>query len=327
MGRTLWPMTRPWLRRGLRLLALALLLGAGGVLALVYDAHRDRAAWFAARVGRVDLVERRPVEAPPGVSGEAVRLRSSTGLAVELRLLRAPHVPGAALRPAAVILGGHRTGRDAVELVGDPGEVVVAALDYPLEGDDRIKGLRAILESLPRIRRALLDTPAAAALALDWLATEPGVDPARIELLGVSLGGVFAPVAGGISPRAARVWLVHGAGEPRAWLDHGLRRKVGFAPLRWAAGSLAFLLARGPAFAPERWLPDLGSRELVVVAGRNDDRLPAAMVEEYLERVEGPLRLRWTDGGHVDPDEPEILRELVGTVLDGIAGEPPPRVR
>ena len=304
----------------LALLALGLLAAAW----VHHDAHVDRSQWLADRVGEVSRVERRPVEAPPGVLGEAVRLESTSGLAVDLRILRRPQPPGAPLRPAAVILGGHNTGRDAVALVGDPGEVVVAALDYPIEGDDRIKGLVAVLRAVPKLRRALLETPAAAALATRWLAAEPDVDPDRVELLGVSLGAVFAPLAAGIEPSTSRLWLIHGGADPREWLDHALAPKGSWPPLRRATSGAAYYLARGPQFQPEPWIARLYPRELVVVAATEDPKLPARLVEEFVDSARVPVRFTWTEGGHVDPDEPEIVRELIGTVLDGIAGEPPP---
>jgi alpha-beta hydrolase superfamily lysophospholipase len=45
---------------------------------------------------------------------------------------------------------------------------------------------------------------------LDFLVTDPGVDPARIALLGVSLGGVLAPRAAAYEPRLAAVVAVDG---------------------------------------------------------------------------------------------------------------------
>ncbi|MFI1915342.1 dipeptidyl aminopeptidase [Nocardia sp. NPDC020380] len=45
---------------------------------------------------------------------------------------------------------------------------------------------------------------------LDFLLTDPGVDPARIGLLGVSLGGVLAPRAAAFEPRLAAVVAVDG---------------------------------------------------------------------------------------------------------------------
>lgn len=318
---------RRWLRVALRMFAG---VGLGLAVLLVWlwlDARRDRSAWMAERIGQPGPIERQAAPGPAGCSTEAVRLCSSSGLCVDLTLLQRPWAPGQPLRPAAVILGGHRTGRDAALLVGDPGEVVVAALDYPLEGSDRIKGLGPILAALPRIRAALLDTAPAAALAVRWLASQPGVDPARIELLGVSLGAVFAPLAAGLEPAASRLWLVHGGAAPLAWLEHALERKQKSPLLSSATARLAYLLARGPNFELEPWLARLPPRELVIVAARDDARLPHELVLALLDGAPCPARLAWTEGGHVDPKKPEIVRQLIQTVLGGIAGEPPPPYR
>lgn len=314
------------LRRLALLSGLAAVGGVVAVLWLLHDAYRDRSEELYERVGDVARVQRSPVETGGDYVGEAVRIESTTGLGVDLRLLR-PRGDGLA-RPAAIILGGHRTGRDAVELIGDPGDIVVAALDYPLEGSDRIKGLLPVLGALPRIRAALLDTAPAVALAARWLATEPAVDPARIELVGVSLGGAFAPVAAALEPTIARLWLVHGgAVNHREWLDHALRSKVGSPPLRRATSLAAFVLARGPALRPRDWLDRLPPRDLVLISARHDERLPSPLVEELIAAAPGPLRVVWTEGGHVDTDDPELVRELIATVLDGMGGELPPLVR
>lgn len=317
----------PWRRIRSWSLRTAAALGLCGALLFTWlwlDARRDRSAWMAARVGQPIEVERQPAPGPEGCSTEALRLGSSSGLSVDLTLLQRPWQPGEPLRPAAVILGGHRTGRDAALLVGDPGGVVVAALDYPLEGSDRIKGLGPILAALPRIRAALLDTAPAAALAVRWLSTQPGIDPARIELLGVSLGAVFAPLAAGLEPAASRLWLVHGGAAPGAWLEHAIERKQKSPLLSALTARLAYLLARGPNFELDPWLAKLPPRELVVVAARDDTRLPRELVLALLDGAPCPARLAWTEGGHVDPKKPEIVRQLIQTVLGGIAGEPPP---
>ena len=315
---------RHWGRRLRRTVLVVLLAALGATSWLAIDAHRDRTGDVLRRVGRVVRVEREPVAAPDGVVGEAITLESSSGLVVNLRLLRRATTQSDRLHPAAVILGGHNTGRNAVELVGDPGNVVVVALDYPIDGDEHIKGLVKVLEAVPRIRRALLDTPAAAALALAWLAEEPGVDPNRIELLGVSLGAVFAPIAAGIEPLASRLWLVHGGADPDRWLEHALTDKVAQPQARHAVATLAYYLARGPFFELDPWLARLAPRELVVIAAREDSKLPHQLVEDLLSRTPGIVRFGWTEGGHVDPDEPEIVRALISTVLGGIEGNPPP---
>ncbi len=73
-----------------------------------------------------------------------LRLRSSSGLEVELSL-RVP-LDSPAPRPAILLLGGRRTGRDAVKLIEDTRGVAVAAISYPWKGNDRrISTLKLLL--------------------------------------------------------------------------------------------------------------------------------------------------------------------------------------
>jgi hypothetical protein len=67
------------------------------------------------------------------------------------------------------VLGGYGTGRDAVRLVGDPGEFAVVAVVYPYDGPDRIRGWAQTIYHWPAIQQALLDTPPALSIVLDWL--------------------------------------------------------------------------------------------------------------------------------------------------------------
>jgi hypothetical protein len=129
---------------------------------------------------------------------QVITLRSTSGLNAELAVKRhADPADGGPprKRALAILLGGLDTGRAAIDLVPDTGEVAVAALSYPYRGKRDHDGLGWIVE-VPAIQDALRDTPAAILLALDWASEQPWVDPARIELLGVSLGAPFACVAG-----------------------------------------------------------------------------------------------------------------------------------
>jgi dienelactone hydrolase len=124
---------------------------------------------------------------------------------------------------------------------------------YPYDGDVRVKGL-AVVPAVPRIRQALLDTPAAVFLAIDYLLTRPDVDPARVELVGASFGTPFATVAGALDPRVTRVWSVHGAGEPYTLMSHNLRKSVPWGPAR-------ALVAGWPTSSPQgRASPRSGGR-------------------------------------------------------------------
>ncbi len=290
------------------LLLLGLLTAAGWLALQAWPKH----GYFAARRATLGSFEAEPVRTETGgFVSQAVRVRGTNGLTVALRVLRP--ADDTVRRPLVVILGGHRTGRDAVDLLGAPGPFVVAALDYPYDGPERPRGLRQSLATIPAARHALLETPPAVLLALDWLLTQPGVDPARVDLVGVSLGVPFAAAAGALDPRFRRVWLIHGGAGNREWIEHNLRSKVPSDWLRGLSARLVYLLAHGPTLEPGYWAPRIAPRPLVIIGAREDRRLPPLLVER-LHLVAGESKeLIWTEGGHIDR-RPEAVQRLLDTV-------------
>jgi len=248
---------------------------------------------------------------PGGYLSQALQVRGDNGRTVDLRVLRPADAAGRL--PLMVLLGGHRTGRDAVKLLGAPGPVIVAALDYPYTGPERPRGLRQSLATIPAAREALLDTPPSVCLALDWLIAQPWVDPTRVELVGVSLGVPFAAVAGALEPRFRRVWLIHGGADNRAWIAHNLERKVKQDWLRGPAAWLVWLMAHGPTIEAEYWVPRIAPRPLMIVGATEDRRLPPKLVEKLYAAAREPKELIWTAGGHVDR-RPEAVQQLLDTV-------------
>jgi hypothetical protein len=291
----------------------------GVVLALVIAgwlaSHlRPRHDYFVQRHG--SLVEASSARDPsPDTTqiNELVHVRADTGLAVSFRVLR-PADTGDDQLPLVVLLGGHRTGRNAVDVIGDCGGVAIAALDYPYAGPEKIRGVVQGVTSLPAIQRALLDTPPAVSLALDWLVTQPWVDRERIELVGVSLGTPFAAVAGALDPRFRRVWLIHGAARNREWIAGALHRKIASDTLRAPTAALIHLLAHGASFDTAHWVAKIAPRPVVVIGARQDESMTPANVEDLFAAAGEPKRLLWTDGGHVTRKRPEIVGELLALV-------------
>lgn len=307
----------PRRRRILRWVSRAALLGlalVAGLALWLWSLGGELEEHVARRRGQLAAVERGPVEAVrEGVVTQTLWITSTSGLTFSLRVLRPepPPPPG----PLVLILGGHRTGRDAVELVGDPRGLVVAALDYPYDGPERPRGLGQSLDALGKVRPALFDTPAAVALAIDALLHEPGVDPDRVELLGASLGVPFAATSAALDSRIGRVWLVHGGADNRAWLEHALARKVAWPWLRGPLAGLMHHVGRGAALDAGRRVQELGGRALVVVASTDDERVPAQSMEALRLAAPQGSEWIWTEGPHIDPKRPELVRELVALVL------------
>ena len=310
---------RTWKRLGIALLAM-------GVLVAVVSAYllRDpRPRIESRRAGLLSVTTSpAPVGKDPAARVELVHLRSTSGLDVQLAVKR-PAPDGAkpgAPRPLVILLGGHRTGRDAVHLIDDTEGTIVAALSYPYAGNHRAKGW-AILPEVPGIRTAILDTPAAVMLALDYLVTLPDVDRDRIEAVGVSLGAPFVTIAAALDRRIGRVWIVHGSGGAYTPLEFNLRRQLGSRAASVPIAGLATMLISGPRLAPERWVGDIAPRQLVMINALDDQRLPRESIERLYQSAREPKEMIWVAGGHVR-SEAEAVRPLVSLVLDRMLATP-----
>ena len=308
-------------RRAVRRIAGAALIAC--FVALAIAAHvllRDPEARFAERRSHIVRVEEGAIERAGAHLVKNVRLTAASGLVVDLTI-KAPDetVPPGTRRPLVLLLGGHRTGRDAVDLISHTRGTVIAAISYPFAGNPNVKGL-AVLPEIPAIRRALLDTPPALLLALDHLLTRPDVDSTAVEMVGVSLGAPFGCIAGALDTRFSRVWAVHGAGDPRALLDHNLQRRIPFAPARAFVATVAHLLIDGPHLAPERWVGRIAPRPFVMINAEEDERLPRATVERLYAHALAPKDITWMPGQHVLPRRAELVQRLVDMVLARVPG-------
>ena len=315
-----------------RRIALALLGSSVLIGATVVALLRDPEPHFSARRGPIAAVETEPPEFAPGYRTDRLRVVSESGLAVSIALKRpsqderagglsrAEPADGSRARiPVLVLLGGHQSGRDALALIGETRGVAIAALSYPFDGDHKAKGF-AMIRQIPEIRAAILDTPPAILLALDWLFAQAWVDAARVELVGVSLGAPFACIAGALDPRIARVWSIHGAGDPYRLIEHALVRKIGFWPLRAAVAETANVLASGPRIAPERWVARIAPRPFVMVNADSDERIPRDAVIELYDAAAEPKEIVWLPGRHVQPKRKEIVQGLIDQVLARVTG-------
>lgn len=305
-------------RRILVLALVALALLTAGVAWWVADLSRPRHEAFVERHGTLVSAVGDPAETHPGgYLSQGYTLRADSGLAVDIRVLRPATASGPL--PVLVLLGGHRTGRDAVRVLGDPGDAVMVALDYPYRGPNPVRSVASFLGSLEDVRQALLDTPPAASLVLDWLEDMAWADTGRAELVGVSFGVPFAAVAGGLDPRFRRVWLIHGGANNRGWIEHNLRRRIEPAWLGSVSATLVHLLVYGSSFETEEWVARIAPRPVIVIGARDDELLPEHKVQDLYEAARQPKELIWTAGGHIDTDRPELVRALLAIVRGRLA--------
>ena len=300
-----------------RAAALALAAATLASAACAPSLYRDPTDRFPARRSRlVDAT----VGTPDTVAGhlvEPVRLRAASGLAVNLLVKRPLPRPDAPPARVVVLLGGHHAGREAAAYIPDTRGRAVVALSYPYAGKLRLSPLEAI-GAVPSIRRALLDTPPAIQLALDWALAQPWADPGGAEGVGASLGVPFMTVAAALDPRIRRLWSVHGAGDLRRQLAHNTRRLGGVTRLKPARSLVvrgAWRYGAGEWLTPERWVARVAPRPFVMLNATEDERLPREAVLALYDSARGPKELVWMPGRHVQRSRPEVVRALVDTVL------------
>lgn len=271
---------------------------------------------FAERHDPIAVVHAEDGRVEDGYLLREVRLTTTGGLNVDITVKRpAADSVSTIPQPVVLLLGGHRTGRDAALLIEDTRGMTVVAMSYPFHGNERAKGL-AVLKEVANARAAILDTPPAVRVAIDWIFRQPWADTDHLELVGVSFGATFAVIAGALDSRVSRVWSIHGAGDPYLLLRTNLEPYVPTAPLQALVAGLAHVAINGPQLAPELWAADLAPRALIMVNATGDSRMPREAVMTLYESATGPRDLVWLPGDHVSTGKLDLIRTLVDTVFE-----------
>jgi dienelactone hydrolase len=295
-----------FLTYGLLSVTVTIILALGW---LRWESHLPREQWFVERHGRLVDVAVNSGVTPHGQLTERLTLRSSSGLQVVARLIRDEDHNGRL--PVLVVLGGHRTGSDAVNLFGKVGEQAVVGIDYPYDGPEKVRGVLQTLGAIPPVRRGFLDTVPAVSLVIDWLVEQPWVDTSRIIIVGGSLGVPFAATAAAHDARITGVILAHGAVDNRLWIEVQLARRIDTTWLHYPLSVVLHWLAYGPVHNTARHVAEITPRPILIIGARNDERTPAGQARRLYELADEPKRLRFTDGAHIQPDRPEIIAALL----------------
>ena len=302
------------MRRLIRFFVLYLVLPAGlavaaGVIWLRSDAGRPLEPWFEERHGALGNVQEADVRIAGGQRSSFMTIDSDSGLAVRARVIRPDRFESRL--PVLIVLGGHRTGSDAVDLFGNVGQRAVVAMDYPYEGQEKVRGLVQIMETLPLARQAFRDTPPAVSLVVDWIVRQSWADPDQVVIIGASLGVPFATLIAARDERISGALLVHGAADNLDWLEVQVARRNDAEFLHRPLATLIHWAAYGPTFDTAYNVARISPRPVIVIGAREDERTPAEQTQALYDAAREPKVLRWTDGRHVQPNRPEIIAELL----------------
>ena len=148
-------------------LAIILILTAALYLSGELYRRRDYCGRFGGMHGALTRIETSEESKVDGYTVQSVDLLSDSGIEVSARL-KVP-VGNEKRYPALVVLGGLGTGSRVIDHLEDTSGIIVLALDYPYKGKKKDLGAAEFAVSLPRMRRAVLETVPAIILAVDYL--------------------------------------------------------------------------------------------------------------------------------------------------------------
>jgi dienelactone hydrolase len=216
-------------------------------------------------------------------------------------------------RPAVVVL--HILGADfalsryMAARLADRG-VAALFVKLPYYGERRPNGgqkrfLSADIErTVLAMRQGVCDVRRAAA----WLAARREVDPAKLGVTGISLGGIVSSVAAAVDPAISRgAFLLAGGDLARVlWeMPEGARYKAIWVE---SGRTLADLKALTDPFDPLTHAHRLVGKRLLMIAGKVDEVIPPASTVALWEAAGRPP-ITWYDCGHYS---------AVGFLLPGI---------
>ena len=241
-----------------------------------------------------------------------ITLYSISGLKVKMTM-QLPLERTAEGLPLVFILGGERTGRDAVHLVAQQHPVILAAISYPGRDNWPREGVKRV--DIRPYQQTVRDTAPAVLLALDYLLAQEPVDAKQVELVGVSLGAFFVAIPAALDKRVTRTWLVHGAGEPGKVIAHKLKERIKIDFLRKAAAWAGARLLAVESMRPENWLWRISPRKLVFINARDDEELPLSSVITLHRSASQPYEIIWTEGQHINTGRTEVVQGLVDLIM------------
>lgn len=211
---------------------------------------------------------------------------------------------GAKRRPAAVLLHWLGGNFDTLELVGlrmaeqgiatimlyMPGYGPRRPKDSPKEKLQN-KDMDAMIAGL---RQAVLDVRRAG----DWLAQRPDVEPARVGLVGISLGAVVGSLAAGVDDRFGRSVFLIGGGDLPAIVMNGSKETVAAKERLVGEGyTLEKLRGLWKDIDPITFASRVRPEEILMINADADEVIPKDCTTRLVSAMGSP-EVRWFKGGH-----------------------------
>jgi dienelactone hydrolase len=207
-------------------------------------------------------------------------------------------------RPAVVVL--HILGADfplsrymAARLA--EGGIAALFVKLPYYGERRPEGgtKRFLSTDIERSMRAMRQGICDVRRASAWLASRPDVDPQKLGVTGISLGGIVAAVAAAVDPTLNRGAFLLAGGDLARILWNLPEREASGARDRWVRAGRTFLdlqMLTTP-FDPLTYANRLVGKRTLMIAGKVDEVIPPECTRA-LWVAAGRPPIHWCDCGH-----------------------------
>ena len=167
---------------------------------------------------------------------------------------------------------------------------------------------------------------------IDLLAARPEINPERIGITGISLGGIIAASAAGAEPRLQRAALILSGGDLLAIVHHAREtRPLSEMIHRLPPAERADLEAKLEAVDPLRFAPALRERaqngKVLMINAAEDEVIPRASTEKLARALGLEDRITWLDGlGHYTAmaELPHALRTTAEFFAQDLPADAPP---
>jgi cephalosporin-C deacetylase-like acetyl esterase len=136
--------------------------------------------------------------------------------------------------------------------------------------------------------------------AVAWLGSRSEVDPERLGITGISLGGIMSALGASGEPRLKNVAVVLGGGNFSDLVWTNETRQAQEFRRRWLAdgGSRESFKEVVDQVDPATYGKLLKGRRIMMIAGKNDEVIPPASALALWESIDREPEIVWIDAGH-----------------------------
>jgi hypothetical protein len=211
--------------------------------------------------------------------------------------------------PVICLFTGFQTGEQSVDLIENPGQNILMSIQYPMPINKYGETYHwhwdwSAFEAIP-----LLMT-----ISLDWLRNQSYIDSGRINILSVSFGSIFTPLAlrwlAYFTIPVRTVTLGYGGGDIPLIVGLELQKYMG----RTETEIAKILLGHQTwIYEPKYHTPYLDS-DFLIVHGQEDQVFPNQSKAIFDQIRSSKKSIVYLPGPHIQPDRPDLILNFIAAV-------------